>query len=481
MKRFLLVLMVAALALAVAAPALAGLKLTSKGRMDVTSIWISNNVVNRPNTTGNDDDNDDPANWYQQELVIDPTLHINEKVKIHARFTLMERVWMGGNGGEFDGNGHGMGADTNYRDAHNFWVERLYLSFPLFGGTLSVGRMSGGAWAYPFQNSDLNRDRIKYVRRFGHIVAIGLIEKLAERDGNNLFFRGDQFLSTQRPPNVAPADGDAYDMNHSDTDAYALGFIIPFSKNIVWRPLFYYVNFGFPGILNAKAHGYDFIVMNALMIKAGIFRFDMEINWRNRCWTKFWYDGDEWHDWETSQWTGWLEAGLHPGPFSFVAGAFYIQGTRSSHQAPNVIRNRSLWGVGAEFQPLLLLFSEDMGILWNSAGVANGTNGASGYVAGYLRGSYKINDTMTLTAIFGNVWADTMYEGTSRTDHNGRIYTASRHIGFEGDLGFQWQFMDNLKYVFDFGYLWAGPWFGNFSGRPEMNVFGVRNMLVIEW
>ena len=33
MKRFFLVLMVAALTLAVAAPALAGLKLTSKGRM----------------------------------------------------------------------------------------------------------------------------------------------------------------------------------------------------------------------------------------------------------------------------------------------------------------------------------------------------------------------------------------------------------------------------------------------------------------
>ncbi|MCP4668100.1 MAG: hypothetical protein GY849_17255 [Deltaproteobacteria bacterium] len=480
MKKFFLVCMVAALTLAVAAPALAGLKLTSKGRMDVSSIWVSNDVINRPTTTGNDYDNDDPAAWYQQELVIDPVLHVNEKVKIHARFTIMERLFMGGSGGEFDANNQGMGVNGDYRDAHNFWVERVWLSFPLFGGTLHVGRMPGGSWAYPWQNWDANRDRIKYVRKFGHIVMVGLIEKLAENDAGNFVGAGDQLAFSQSPPLGYAADGNPYDNNHSDIDAYAVGAIAPFSRNIIWRPLVYYVNFGNSGI-SGKGHGYDLLILNGLMIKAGIFRLDMEINWRNRCWTKFFYDGDEWHDWETSQWSGWMEAGLHPGPFSIVAGAFYLQGTRSGHQG-TVARNRSLWGVGAEFQPLLLLFSEDMGILWNTTGVANGTNGGSGYVGGYLRGAYKINDTMTLSAIVGNLWADTMYEGTAATDHNGRIYTASRHLGFEADLAFEWKFMDNLKWVIDLGYFWAGPFFDNWSrGGPAMDIFGVRNMLVIEW
>ena len=117
------------------------------------------------------------------KMLIQPTLHINDKVRIHSRITILERVWTGnvqvaGNG-SFDNDG------GDYRGNNEFWVEQLYVSFPLFGGTMYVGRMSGGSWAYPWQNTEDNRDRIKYVRKFGHVVVVGLIEKLAEGDGGN--------------------------------------------------------------------------------------------------------------------------------------------------------------------------------------------------------------------------------------------------------------------------------------------------------
>jgi hypothetical protein len=58
-------------------------------------------------------------------------------------------------------------------------------------------------------------------------------------------------------------------------------------------------------------------------------------------------------------------------------------------------------------------------------------------------------------------------------------------IGTEFDLTFEWNFMPNVAYVVDAGYLLAGDYWRDISGRyPEgddNHVFGIRHMLVVNW
>jgi hypothetical protein len=485
MKKFLLILTVTVVALCLAAPAMAELKLTTKGYMDVTGININNNIIDRGIGAGNT--NDSAASWYQMEMVVDTVLHINDKVRIFGQFTVMERGW-GGNsvGTNEDGGAFGNAAlNQNYRGAHNFWWERLYLSFPLFGGTLYVGRMGGGGWAYPYQDAEDNRDRIKYVRKFGHITVLGVIEQLAEADGA---------VNGLNALTIAPAGGDPFDTSHGDVDSYAVGAVIPFSKNILYRPLFYYIDrqntaaaAGFGG-----ADGYTGIFMQGLMIKAGPFKMDAEVNYR---WTDrknvFQNPGPDRilgtiddlgaEDWDEGQWSYWIDAGVTFGPAEIALGTFFLEGTDERF---NRWENRSLWGIGAEFQPLLLLTSEDCGLLWNSAGVPNGSVGLSGFEAYYLRAGYKISDSMKLTAILGYMEADEMLAGS----HWDGVRSADDEIGWEFDIGFEWKFMPNIKYVAEFAYLATGDYFDtfNFAGNGvgtdvSNDVWGMRHMLVINW
>jgi hypothetical protein len=462
MKKFLLILIVTVVALCLAAPAMAELKLTTKGYMDVTGLNINSNIVDRG--VGKGATNDSAASWYQQEMVVDTILHINDKVRIFGQFTVMERGWGAVSAGTLEDTAAAGAINGNYRGSNNFWWEQLYMSFPLFGGTLYVGRQPGGSWAYPFQDALDNRDRIKWMRTFGHIVFGAVIEKLAEADG---------------PPNgygaltATPAIGDPYDTAHGDTDAYALVAVIPFSKNIVWKPLLYYIDLQGLG----SGDSYTGIVMNGLMIKVGPFKLDTEINYR-------WIDAENvfgTRDWDTGAWSYWADAGVTFGPAEIAFGTFFVTGTDSANAWNS--QTYAGWGIGAEFQPLLLLTSEDCGLLWNSNGVWNNSAGASGIEAYYLRAGYKISDAMSLSTILGYVKADEMLRGSA---WNGT--SADKELGWEFDIGFEWKFMPNIKYVADFAYLWAGDYwgdvnaYGNAAGVDSSNnVWGMRHMLVINW
>jgi len=452
MKKFFVVLAVAAIALSLAVPAMADIKMTTTGYMNVRGLYLDGNIMNDSATVENKSSNA----WYLMEMVIDPTLHINDKVRIHGRVTVMERAWNGGHGAEFDTNGFGITANRggNYRTEHNFWWERLYMSFPLFGGTLSVGRMSGGGWAYPFQNSDSNRDRVKYARKFGHITLVGLIEKLGEGDG------GKQVLT------LNPSPLDNFTNSYSDTDAYAVAAVVPFSKEILWRPLVYYIEHQ---QANAVSSGYTLYISNVLTLKMGPFFLDGEVNYWNRKFENFFNPGDLKGD----QWTGWLDTGMNFGPAQVALGGFYLQGESDKSSAENPNRH-SLTGTGEDFMPMLLLFSEDMGLLWNTSGVPNGTIGSSGYQAIYLRGAYKLSDTMKLSGLAGYLLADKM-----------EIENADDDIGIEFDVKFEWKLMDNLTYVIEGGYLMAGNYFDDADGDKDNDlsndVFGMRHMLEIKW
>jgi len=434
MKKFFLVLIVACVALALASPAMA-VKLTSKGYMSVSGLYMNNNIIE------NEDVGDKSNAWYQMKMVIDPVLHINDQVRIISRITVYERIWTGGD----QTNNVGLDYRSQYSGGNDWWIEQLFVAFPFFGGQLQVGRRPGGGWAYPYQDAKDNRDRILWIRRFSHITSLWLVEKLSESDGGF--------------PLVANPDGiRAWEKGHEDINAYAFGLVVPFSKNIVYRPLGYYVDYQNAG------NAYDFLLMQGLGLTFGGLKIEAEFNIRWRKWDD--YFGTE--DWDAHQLSGWAEGNYTAGPFTFGGGLFWLEGCDDDDPWDS----NTLWGIGAEFQPLLLLTSEDVGLIWNTSGVANGTAGSSGYLGFYGQASFKLSDEMKISGIVGYVEADEM-------DLKG----VDDEIGTEIDLTFEWKFMPNMAYVVDAGYLMAGDYWSDTAGAgyDDNDVFGFRHMLVINW
>jgi hypothetical protein len=371
----------------------------------------------------------------------------------------MERYWNGGDGAEFDTNAFGSAAPRggNYRAVHNIWCEQMYLSFPLLGGHLYVGRQPGGAWAHPLHDSTSNRDRIKWVGKvMGKYTVAGVIEKLREGDANLPLVAN---FAGYQGPWLNTAASAAYTNSASDRDAYALGFVIPITKEFSWIPLFYYIN-----EQNKPTFDYMFLFDNGFKYKKGPFKVDAEINYWKQA-----FDNPAIQD--RKRLTGWIDGAYTFGPYEIAVGGFYLQGSKTG-------KNRNVATTGEDFEPYFLLFSEDVGLCWNSSGVVNGVaGGSSGYISAYLRGGYKITDAMLVTAKLGFLRADKM-------ETIGTI-TPSKKLGTEFDLGDEFQFMKNIKYVVDAGICFPGKYWDHTDGDPNRDltndVYGIRHMLVIEW
>jgi hypothetical protein len=473
MKKIIVGMIFAMAAVAfVASPAAADIKFTSKGYMQVQGLYLNGYPVKM-------DGHDGSNNWYNMEMVIQPTLHINDKVRIHAQIRMMER--------NFSGTGAGSAGDAYITNANedkynvwgdsqnNFWLERLYMSFPLFGGTLSVGRMSGGNWAHPFMDSDQNRDRIKYVRRVGPFTLLGVLEKLDERDGG---------LEAPRFYSQEPAGTTSYSRVDHDRDALALGAVLPFSKNIILRPLYYGIRDG-DGITGTEPDLVNLLLFGGIY-KFGPVKFEHDVTYR-------WVDvkgdsglGNNIDD-KYDGWNAWAGFDIYLGPLTVALNGFWIKGGTADMNSKS---GNYVSGTGNRFQPLLLLFSEDMGLLYNTNGVPNGSVdrlSSSGYRCIYLPVDFKISDDMKVGAVLGYLEADKMLKGTH---WNGGA--ASKKLGWEVDVSFEWRFLDNVKYVFNGGVYMPGDYLEEYAykdavGNPVVggvdtrNVYGIRNTIRVEW
>lgn len=459
MKKVLLGVMALAIAFVLAIPAMAEVKLTTTGYMDVKGIMVKENIVNDPTFEA-----DSTNAYYKQKMVIDPILHINDKVRIHGRVTVMERFWDGSSSLSATGAGDDVVRSddrVNYRARNNnFWWERLYLSFPLLSGHLYVGRQSGGAWGTWFQDWDSNRDRVKWVGKIPttNIVFAAGLEKLNEGDGGfvGADYKGYRALTVDPIPNPAwPLTNDVWSKSYDDTNAYFLGAVIPLSKSLVFKPLLY-------GIQFQAFEGWDYLSCNQITFTSGPFMLDSEINYRVRDWDVGNVEG--------AMFSGWLEGNYAMGPFTMGLGVFYLQG----EDRATGTESDSIWSVGPEFQPYFLFFSEDVGLLWDTTGVENGSVGRSGYESLYLKASYKMSETMKLTGVVGYLQASKM-----------ELSGVDDQLGMEFDLNFEWKLMDNLKYVVDLAYLKAGDYFEDrytVGGVDLSNdPYGMRHMLVIQW
>jgi hypothetical protein len=475
MRKLLFLCMVFLGAAVMAAPAMASdFKMTMSGEMEVNAYLIKSTVQGTSSAAG-----DSTNAWYQQSLEVKPIFHINEDIRIHNKVVIHERDWGGTQGGAvayapgtLDANtvepaavvatGGPTGGDQMY--GHNFWWEQCYMSFPLSGGHLYVGRMPGGGWAYDFMDDDDNRDRIKYVKKSGHNVFVFVLEKLEETDGGN-------------------NGNNVYNNSDSDVDALALGAVIPFSKDFIIKPLLYYVDYGSdsvtlgaPGVATAFPEGCErYYIFLAPMYKKDAFKLDAEFIY---IWdTRGAAPGAV--EVEGEQLLYWLDASINKGPSEFALGHYYLQGEDNATGGDN--ERNSLYGLGNAFEPLLLMHSQDLGLYNDSMGVANGSAvGASGFMGLYLRGAHQISDDKKISCILGWLKADEMLAGSGAG-----TATADDELGKELDITFEWNFMPNITYTAAFAYFMTGDYYDDTDGSASQDLtndpYAVLNRLTIDW
>jgi len=456
MKKFLIGIVAAMAIFALAAPAPAVMKITSQGYMEVNGIYISNNPIN----------NDSRANdWYNMEMIVNPMLYINDNVRIISEVRIMERNWSGSGFGNSTGNQYATGAAQQKYDIfdnqqNDFWVSKLYMAFPLMGGHLYVGRMPGGSYGYAYGDSDTNADRIKWVGKVGPVTLVGVYEKSAELDGG------------QQAPRAGNLTGDpSWDTSDNDVDAYGIGWVVPLGKWGLYRGLSYNLRYGNPQALNAATTDHSpnwrYLWWTDVGLNFGMLKIDFawDISWAKIKDMQLATKTDDVTYWQQ---TVWGEVGVTPGPFEVYAGGFWLPG-EDSKDGNEDTRIGAFWNVGRDYEPNLLLFSEDMGLLYSTAGVPNGSIGSSGLRELHVRGGYKLTDTMKLTAVWDYVWLDQM-----------EISGVDDAVGWEADLGFAWKFMPNVTYMIEGAYFSAGDYWKDTYGDNE-SVYGVRNTIRVEW
>lgn len=104
-------------------------------------------------------------NGFEQRIRLQGSFESDGGVAVHTRLNLFNDRWTGdasGNTSDLDEQPYTTGA----RDHRNVSLDYGYVSMPLAGGELSIGRMISN-WQFNLTASDDRRDRISYVRPLG--------------------------------------------------------------------------------------------------------------------------------------------------------------------------------------------------------------------------------------------------------------------------------------------------------------------------
>ncbi len=220
------------------------------------------------------------------------------------------------------------------------------------------------------------------------------------------------------------------------------------------------------------------IFMKGLTFNFRQFKLDTEVNF---LWAS---PGDFLQDasLELKRWSSRLDLAAEFGAAEFAIGSLHMEGVDSSTGAPPKER-AGFRGFDERFRAPFIPLREKVGLLWYRGDVSNTTPseptgdilGDRGYKSLYLRGFFKISDTMKTGAVFSLVQANEI-------EQSGIFY----NIGQELNISFEWDFMDNLSYIIDAGYFKAGD-HSNDDGMAldskdiGNHAYGFRQDFVISW
>ncbi|MCL7487820.1 MAG: hypothetical protein M8357_06580 [Desulfobulbaceae bacterium] len=388
------------------------LDLEVKGSYDGAGYWIDGATDNGVSPFENSND----ADWYQHRFRIQPTLIVNDKVRVNSdiRMISSNTVWGGGAAGD----------DTNTADGNNFNVDKLWLVYDSPIGKWEIGRRPGGAWGTDFVSSSTNADRIFWhLPTSGPLKAYVFLQKLEEND------------------KLSGVDSDGplvSGFNGEDRDYYegAVGYKTD-AMTI----------YGGIGTYQKDATGQDFWRFKTYgIIAAGpgnvVFEGDYKI-------------GDSSSTVEIDAYAAMLAYTGTVGNISFLAGYATISGDNDNDATETNAYDVS-HGTGDDFEPLYILTGNRTNVLNGDAG-ANPVGDAvrqAGVHALVATADYKVSEDMTLHGGLGWGMADDEPAGWDDA------------YGWEADLGMSYKLYQNLTYDLHFGYWFVGD-FADLGGAAK--------------
>jgi hypothetical protein len=365
------------------------------------------------NTNQSLSDFDASASWMDMRFRLRTDFIVSDHLTVSTRFDALDNKRFGN-------------SDLSSRGGDNIDWDRAWMNIRTDYGIFMAGRMSGGTWGTLFNDTDSERDRLRWHNSFGDLTVYAIYEKNAELDGN-----------------VQPATGfgrEGNEVSDQDNDIYYLGAAYKM-ENISAGLLYGYVNNKAIPTVSEQYH----LFIPYVIGQFGPFGFSSELRYNGFGERDF----DIGPDRDIEQLAFNVEGTFSMDMFQFELGGVYVRGD-SSPVTGSKIRGYA-GGIGDDWQKVWILTnSEDDGIYRNLGGGLGNLSTSGGLLDPYGIQLYYAGVTMAPMENL-DVKFLAAYARADKTPSG-----ANKNLGIEYDLFLNYKIFDNLTYSFIAAYLDAG-------------------------
>jgi hypothetical protein len=355
-------------------------------------------------------DNDASDSYFDMRFRLQTDFMVSDHLTLTTRFDALDNKRFGD-------------SDLGGRDRDNIDFDRAFMTIRTDMGTFMGGRMSGGTWGTLFNDTEGERDRLRWHDSFGDLTIYAIYEKIAEGDAGRL-------------------------VSDQDYDIYYLGAAYKM-ENIAAGLLYGYVNNNSVSTQSDKFH----LFIPYVIGQFGPFGIQGELRYNGFGERDNDFEPDE----DIEQLAANLEATFSMDMFKFELGGVYVRGQRETDS-----KIRGYGGaIGDDWQKVWILTnSEDTNVSDDLGGVGNLSTagglldpyGAQIYYGGLTVMPMEKLDVKFLAA----------YARADKTPSG-----VDKNFGMEYDLFLNYKIFDNLTYSFIAAYLDAGAFWRDVEGGPD--------------
>ncbi len=414
MKKFTIIGLAICLAFVLAAPVMA-VDADFSGSYYVRGSYVSH---------WNLDDRSASNDYMDMRFRLQTVFKVSDILSVTTRFdALDDKVW----------------GDTDDTAAANIDFDRAYMTIKAPIGTFYVGRQIAGVWGTSFLDGEIDKDRIKYVKKIDNLTLYAVFQKNEENDNAT---------ATPLVPDEADKDSETYYLlGKYKMENTTSGLLLAFNNDKT--------------IANATKHVY--VAIPYFVSKFGPIDVQGELRYN---WGEIEYDtaalagtagySGATTDIDIKQLAYNLEATYNFGPASVMAGYAFVSGDNDAKGDDEL---SAYPGVGDDWGKLFILTTTDVDALVNLGGNNNlSATGNHGAKIIYGGATFSPLENLELGVVVGTADADELAVGETEDDY-----------GVEYDFTLNWQIYDNLTYSAVVAFLSAGDFYKEQSAIPDAN------------
>jgi len=410
MKKFTIIGLAICLAFALATPAMAA-DVDFSGDYRVRGFY----------TEHWDLDKDSASNAYMDmRFRLQTVFKVNDILSVTTRFDAFDdRVW---------------GTDATSGAANNIEFDRAYMTIKAPIGTFVIGRMIAGVWGTSFLDGEVDRDRIKYVKKIDNLTLYAIFQKNTENDANL---------------DVSDQDSDTYYLlGKYKTENITSGLLLAFTNNKT----------------NPIQTTHTYTAMPYFVSQFGPLAIQGELGYK---WGETDFDAAGVADRDIKKLAYNLEATYNFGPASVMAGYAFVSGDDGTDPDENT----AYGNVGADWEKLFIL-TYDEAPVDNLGGIGNlAQTSAYGSKIIYGGANFSPLDNLELGVVVGTADADEV-----------QLVNQEDDLGVEYDLTLNWKIYDNLTYTAIAAFLDAGDiWKGGVAAAEVENTYALFHQLELSF